>query len=369
MLSISLGSLSSVPADRSGTVKGQRIPVEERLFSLVLALLATDHGLTKNEILSTVQGYRQRYAVGGDNANLERQFERDKDDIRDLGVPLETMETPGQAGNNQNLKYRIPRGEYELPRDISFTAEESALLSLAGMVWREGSMSSESRRAIMKLKSLGAETLEPVLAYAPRVRVRESSFEPLSAAIEKQQTVRFDYLKPGESLASARTVTPLALIQFQGRWHCTATERDSGARRTFLLRRIVGQVTAVGKADVVPSTGEAERGLRELHEVWESHVAEITVEAASDAETRLSKRRGSVISDDGRLALNYVDLNIFADELASYGPEVFVISPRELVSAVRERLLLVAASHGSTTASAPAPAPATATETTGISDV
>ena len=54
-----------------------RIPAEERLFSLVLALLATDAGLTKTDILSTVQGYRQKFSRSGDNANLERQFERD----------------------------------------------------------------------------------------------------------------------------------------------------------------------------------------------------------------------------------------------------------------------------------------------------
>ena len=129
-----------------------RIPVEERLFSLVLALLATETGLTKNEVLSTVQGYRQRYSAGGDNANLERQFERDKDDIRDLGVPLETVDSPGKAGNNQNLRYRIPRGSYELPSDITFSAEETTLLNLAAMVWREGSLSGESRRAMIKLK-------------------------------------------------------------------------------------------------------------------------------------------------------------------------------------------------------------------------
>jgi proteasome accessory factor B len=130
-----------------------RIPVEERLFSLVLALLATEAGLTKAEILSTVQGYRQRYSTSGDNANLERQFERDKDDIRELGVPLETIESPGQSGNNQNLRYRIPRGDYELPADISFSPEETTLLNLAAMVWREGSISGESRRAILKLRS------------------------------------------------------------------------------------------------------------------------------------------------------------------------------------------------------------------------
>ena len=74
-----------------------RVPVEERLFSLVLALLATDSGLSKTEILSTVQGYRQKYSRSGDNAALERQFERDKDDIRELGVPLETIDDPAAA--------------------------------------------------------------------------------------------------------------------------------------------------------------------------------------------------------------------------------------------------------------------------------
>ncbi|MEO7147566.1 MAG: WYL domain-containing protein, partial [Terrimesophilobacter sp.] len=135
----------------SAASASQRVPVEERLFSLVLALLATENGLTKNEILSTVQGYRQRYAVGADNSNLERQFERDKDDIRELGVPLETLELAADAGNNQHLRYRIPRGAYELPRDIRFSAEETALLGLASMVWQEGSMSGESRRAVLKL--------------------------------------------------------------------------------------------------------------------------------------------------------------------------------------------------------------------------
>ena len=99
-----------------------RVPVEERLFSLVLALLATETGLTKNEILSTVQGYRQRYRASGDNSTLERQFERDKDDIRDLGVPLETVDSPGESGNNQTLRYRIPKGSYDLPADIVFSA-------------------------------------------------------------------------------------------------------------------------------------------------------------------------------------------------------------------------------------------------------
>jgi proteasome accessory factor B len=323
-----------------------KVPVEERLFSLVLALLATDSGLTKNEILSTVQGYRQKYAHSGDNANLERQFERDKDDIRELGVPIETIESPGQAGNNQNLRYRIPRGAYELPADISFSPEETTLLGLAAMVWREGSLSGESRRAMLKLRSLGVATAEPVLGYVPRLRVRDAAFEPLSAALEKHLMVTFSYLKPGQTEATVRTVAPLALVQHQGRWHLYADEPATGSTRTFLLRRIVGAVQVTTTSFAAPSADQSERALAELDAVWNSHTATVDVVAGSDAATRLGKRRGTVTSASGPLELHYSDVNILADELAGFGPEVLVISPPELREAVLSRLLRTAEDHG-----------------------
>lgn len=323
-----------------------KVPVEERLFSLVLALLATESGLTKSEILSTVQGYRQRYSRSGDNANLERQFERDKDDIRELGVPLETIESPGQAGNNQNLRYCIPRGAYELPSDISFSAEETTLLGLAAMVWREGSLSAESRRAIVKLRSLGVTTQEPVLGYTPRLRVRDAAFEPLRSALDKNQIVRFSYLKPGEAQARVRTVAPLALVQHQGRWHLHALEPDTGVTKTFLLRRIVSPVVSTAKAFVPDGTDQTQAALHELEQVWESHTAEVEVMPESDAATRLRKRRGTTVAASGTLLLHYSDANIVADELAGYGPEVLVLSPPALRDAVSARLRIVAAEHG-----------------------
>jgi proteasome accessory factor B len=321
-----------------------RIPVEERLFSLVLALLATEAGLTKNEILSTVQGYRQRYSASGDNSNLERQFERDKDDIRDLGVPLETLDSPGQVGNNQNLRYRIPRGDYELPADISFSPEETTLLNLAAMVWREGSISGESRRAILKLRSLGVVTDEPMIGYAPRLRVRDVAFEPLNAALDKHVIVRFGYLKPGEQEARVRTVAPIALIQREGRWILHGQDQDAGGTRNFLLRRIVTPVTTTNTKHAPFPASATEDAKAELDEIWESRAAAVEVEPASDAETRLSKRP-STTSTGNTLTLHYSDIDLFADELAGYGPEVLVLSPDELRTAVHDRLLRTVADH------------------------
>jgi len=324
---------------------GSRVPVEERLFSLVLALLATEAGLTKAEILSTVQGYRQRYRASGDNANLERQFERDKDDIRELGVPLETLESPGEPGNNQNLRYRIPRGDYELPSDISFSPEETTLLNLAAMVWREGSISGESRRAILKLRSLGVVTDEPVIGYAPRLRVRDVAFEPLTAALDKHVIVRFGYLKPGEQDARTRTVAPIALIQREGRWILHGEDQDAGGTRNFLLRRIVSPISTTNTRYPAFPESATESAKAELDKIWESRAAIVEVIPGSDAATRLSKRADTGIDGD-TLTLHYSDADLLADELAGFGPEVLVLGPESLRGAVRDRLLRTEADHG-----------------------
>jgi len=331
-----------VPAESSSSV---RIPVEERLFSLVLALLATEAGLTKNEILSTVQGYRQRFSHSGDNASLERQFERDKDDIRELGVPLETVESPGESGNNQNLRYRIRKGSYDLPADLRFSPEEITLLSLAATVWREGSLSTESRRAIMKLRSLGVESDTPILGYAPRLRAREAAFDPLSVALERKTIVTFLYLKPGEPAARRRTVAPLALVQHLGRWHLQGIDQDAGSSRTFLLSRIVDAVQSTGKSFEPQGTDFATHALDELEQIWAGNVAEIEVVPDTDAATRLGKRYGTRSPGETRLSVHYSDINILADELAGYGPEVLVRSPAALREKVLARLRHTIAVH------------------------
>ncbi|KJC63319.1 helix-turn-helix transcriptional regulator [Agreia bicolorata] len=325
------------------------VAVEERLFSLVLALVSTEIGLTKAEILGAVQGYRQKFVPGGDNSSLERQFERDKDDIRELGVPLETLESPTDPGNNQALRYRIAKGDYDLPADITFTPEETTLLNLAAMVWREGSLSGESRRALLKLRSLGTEGSKQLVGYAPRIRTRDAAFGPLTDALDKAVLVRFSYLKPGEQNARERTVAPTAVVQHQGRWYLQAEDQQADAPRTFLLSRIVGPVVVTRTPAPRPASATAgDDALAELDEIWSTQIARVSVRPGTDAESRLGKRRGSIRHTDGTIALHYTDLALLADDLAAFGPEVVVISPPALLNAVRDRLRAIVASHSDT---------------------
>lgn len=326
------------------------VTVEERLFSLVLALVATELGLTKAEILATVQGYRQRYTTSGSNASLERQFERDKEDIRDLGIPLDVIEPIDDPGSNHNLRYRIPKGLYDLPADVVFSPDEIMLLKLAATVWREGSLSADSRRALTKLNSLGVDSQDPVLGYAPHLRSREASFEPLNKAMDRGLIVSFAYLKPGETQSHRRCVAPRAIVLHEGRWHLFATDQDAGAPRTFLLSRIVGPVVPVpGRTFEADSAGAAQEALDGLDVLWKKQVAVIYVVPGSDAEVRLGKRgtleTGAEQDSEASVALHFTDLNILADELAGFGPEAIVLSPPALRAAVLARLRVVHDAH------------------------
>ncbi|MGW9111895.1 helix-turn-helix transcriptional regulator [Microbacterium sp. NPDC055683] len=322
-------------------VVAERIPAEERLMNLVVALVATEIGLTKQQILESVSGYRQR--AGARSDALDKMFERDKEELRSIGMPLETIPSSTDPNDLRDARYRIPKSEYHLPEDISFTPAELAVLGLAGRVWSSGSLSSDARSGLRKIRSLGIDVDEPILGFAPRLDPRDAAFGPLQAAIESSHTVTFPYLKPGEDAETRRTVQPLALVEYEGRWHVYGLDVDAAADRTFLLSRIVGDVVPTGAAFPASSrAGAGERALAGLEEVARRQRALVEVTPGSEGALRLLRRAES--APQGYL-VPYVDRHIFADELASYGPEVRVVAPDDLREAVVERLSAAAAAH------------------------
>ncbi|MGW8483696.1 helix-turn-helix transcriptional regulator [Microbacterium sp. NPDC055903] len=320
-----------------------QIPAEERLTNLVVALMATEIGLTKQQILENVSGYRQRADAGTRTDALEKMFERDKDELRSLGVPVETI---GDASDPQDLRearYRIPQAEYDLPADIEFTAAELAVLRLAGSVWGAESASSDALSGVRKIRALGIDGDEPIIGFAPRITTRDAAFAPLQDAIERCRVVQFDYLKPGEDAPRRRSIRPLALVDYEARWHVFGIDTTIDEDRMFLLSRIVGQVkTTSTRFDASLREGAGERAMAGLEEVAASHRALLEVTPGTEASLRLGRR--AVPAPQG-IHLHYVDVHILADELASYGPEVRVVEPAELRDAVIGRLSAIVAAH------------------------
>ena len=90
----------------------------------------------------------------------------------------------------------------------------------------------------------------------------------------------------------------------------------------------------------------AANALAELDAIWANGVGVLEVTPGTDAAARLARRKGSAITPDNRLTLHYSDMNLLADELAGYGPEVLVLSPPWLRDAVLSRLEQTAEAHG-----------------------
>lgn len=311
-------------------------PPEERLVNLVVALMATDQGLTKDTILTSVAGYREQSASGASKDALEKMFERDKESLRGLGVPIETIGDWADPDDLREARYRVPTAEYELPEDIEFSPAELALLNLAGGVWSESSMSDDARSGLRKIRALGIPVDEPIIGYSPRISLRDPAFPALQQAIEQSRGVRFSYLKPGEESPRTRHLQPLALVEYEARWHVYGYDLDAGADRTFLLMRIVGPVSITRESfDPVMREGAGERALKGLEAVAERSWSLLEVNPGTEAALRLARR--AVPADQG-IRVSYVDAHIFAEELASYGPEVRVVEPAELRDRVIERL-------------------------------
>jgi proteasome accessory factor B len=315
------------------------IPAEERLTNLVVALMATEIGLTKQQILDNVSGYRQRADAGARSDALEKMFERDKDELRKLGIPVETIGEASDPNDLREARYRIPQAEYDLPTDIDFSPAELAVLQLAGSVWSAESVSGDAQAGVRKIRALGIDGDEPNIGFAPRITARDAAFAPLQEAIEKSRVVTFEYLKPGEDAARTRRIRPLALVDYEARWHVFGIDVEAGGDRTFLLSRIVGVVKITNVSfDPALREGAGDRAVAGLEEVAARNSALLEVTPGTEASLRLGRRATPAVQG---ITVPFVDVHIFADELASYGPEVRVVEPAALRDAVIARLRAV----------------------------
>ncbi|GAA4201189.1 YafY family protein [Streptosporangium oxazolinicum] len=220
----------------------------ERLLNLVICLLATRRPLSAEHIRQAVPGYD----ADNDEA-FQRMFERDKNELREIGIPIEVHKDPWE----EDPGYRIVRSAYELP-EITLEPDEAAVVGLAAQVWQRASLAEAASGALLKLRAGGVQTDEAhgVLGGALELRVdtQDPSFPALWEAVRDRRAVRFAYRGAASQNVLTRTVEPWGVVSRRGRWYMVGHDRDRNAPRVFRLSRISGTVTTVGRpgAVVVP---------------------------------------------------------------------------------------------------------------------
>lgn len=313
----------------------------ERLLNLVICLLSTKQYVTADYIRRNITGYNDD---GQSDEAFNRMFERDKNELRDLGIPLVTGRdrlAPGSDG------YRIMRDSYELP-DISLDRAEAAIVAMAAAWWSTPEVSAISQTALLKLQAAGIDVRAEddeigfSAALSPRSVGSESALAALLAAIGDAQPVTFAYRPGAASASTTRTLEPWGVVTYRGRWYVVGHDRDREATRTFRLSRISEVAPVDDPGDVtVPDDID-------LQQIVSSAVAAASGSDGGSAQIWVARDRAAGLR---RLAVRATSRDLDGDpgdvleiEIRSLptltrmvlgaGPDAAVLSPPELVDEV-----------------------------------
>jgi proteasome accessory factor B len=309
----------------------------ERLINLLIALLVARTYVSKDRLREVVEPYRE----AGDEA-FEKMFERDKEELRSLGIPIEVGYVDRAFEDEPG--YRIERSAFELP-DIDLTPEEAAVIGLAARVWQHAGLAAATSDALVKLKAAGVTVDRTALdVVQPQLTAEEPAFEPFWDATRTRTPVRFGYRTSSGTRAATRHLQPWGVVSYRGRWYVTGHDTDRDGPRVFRLSRVRGEVVvdgAPGSYQVPPGTD-----LRALTQSLAPMPADRSAAVLARADSAQGLRRHSRPAADQegvapgweRLETTYGDTDAFADELLGYGADVVVEAPAELREWVVQRL-------------------------------
>jgi predicted DNA-binding transcriptional regulator YafY len=205
----------------------------ERLINLVAALLHADRPLTAEELRERLPGYAE------DRGAFRRAFERDKEALRDLGIPV-VVEPVDEATQPGVLGYRIRKEEYYLT-DPGLEPDELAALHLAASAVR-----LEGTSGVEALWKLGGEVAEEGPAPAVAALPGTALLAPLFAAISARRQVGFTYR------GRVRRLDPWRLSFRNGHWYLAGHDHDAAEERLFRLDRIESDVEVTGDDGAFP---------------------------------------------------------------------------------------------------------------------
>ena len=289
----------------------------ERLLNLLIALSASSRPVTREELR---QWLLEQYGADQSPEAFEKMFERDKDELRSMGIPIETV----MNAHNEVTGYRVEANKLKLTQ-LRFSAGEIAVLNTAAALWSSASAASPTRSAIIKLEAASGVVLNdsPVLA-AIDTAFPEGQIGLVLQAIQEGLLIRFVYQRP-QGQPAPRHIAPWMVFSREGHWYVVGFDIDRDDQRVFRLSRIQGAITTAGPSSITkPEHIDIDRLLGTGEP--SSHV----VVRAKPGRALALRRRAHVDADVETFSLAFDAVPLLLRELAAHVPYVEVLEPEDV---------------------------------------
>ena len=316
-------------------MSGPRTERTERLLDLLLCLVATSRPVSRATIRSVVPGYDDAPS----EAAFERMFERDKDELRGMGIPIETVLDP--SGDVEG--YRASR-DWALT-EVRLNSQELAVIAIAASIWDEAVLAAPARNALRKLESVQPDPvrmLQPVAGV--RMQAQDAALLPLLAALRETRTVNFDYRAANGEEVTRRLVDPWGIVAKDGHWYLVGHDRDRGEVRVFRLSRIEGTVTVTAQPQVCPAPPGTEIGTL-VGQMSPQMQARATVRVKAGAGAALRGQQPVDPFADAQIDVVAPTGGQLIGRICAAGDGAIAVAPEEFVDQVRECLMLIRDQH------------------------
>ncbi len=299
--------------------------VLERLINLLVMLLTSPRPVPAEEIRRTIPGY----SADSDDA-FHRMFERDKDLLRGIGIPIELRPTDGWEVEHG---YVVDPSKYRLA-DPGLTDEERAALFQAAQTVTLGGEPA-APGAILKLG--GARLAGAVEPLAADLGEAAETLGDLFQAVSERRKVRFKYKE------DERRVAPYGIGHRRGHWYLVGGTR-SGERMYRVDRMEAIRVEDEANAFERPAGFKIKASLESMP--WEAGsddavpaVIRFNAEIAWWAAKQLGAGTARATDDGGlEVTVPVANREAFIGWVLSFGEGAEVVEPEELRRAVIQRV-------------------------------
>jgi proteasome accessory factor B len=294
----------------------------ERLINLTLALLATSRYLKKSEIFANVNGY------SGNAESMDRMFERDKSELRDLGIDISVGDLDPFFDDEPG--YRIFKDSYSFQLK-NLDPADVGILSVAAKLWNDSVLGVDAQAGLLKLESLGiSNDTNSNLTFDYRYEDPTANLTEIESAILEEKSIKFLYRDGNE----IREVDPYRILLWNGFWYFIGLDKAKGEIRTFKVSRISGEVLQTKSKFKIPENFDVKAHIPVLDRF------QVTLKIPEGKAVVLRNLGELVESDEGYdiYKLVFADAETGLREILRHGADVQILEPKSLISSYKSAL-------------------------------